>query len=35
MVKIYVRMIRAGKLALEDVPAKWRDAVAEELEAQT
>ena len=29
MVAIYVRWINAGKMTLEDVPAKWRDAVAE------
>lgn len=28
MVAIYVRWITAGKMTLEDVPAKWRDAVA-------
>lgn len=27
MVKLYVKMIRAGKLALEDVPDRWREAV--------
>lgn len=32
MVKIYVRMIKAGKMVLEDVPAKWREAVREALE---
>ena len=34
MVKIYVRMIRAGKMMLEDVPEKWRDAVNEALGPQ-
>ncbi len=28
MVKIYVRKIRAGTMTLEDVPDRWRDAVA-------
>ena len=32
MVKIYVRMIRAGKLLLEGVPEKWQNAVREALE---
>lgn len=31
MVNIYVRKIRAGQMALEDVPTRWRDAVAEAL----
>lgn len=34
MVKIYVRMIRAGRMTLDDVPERWRDEVAAELEAQ-
>lgn len=33
MVKIYVRKIRAGEMTLEDVPTRWRDAVAAALEA--
>ena len=33
MVKIYIRMIKAGKMALSDVPALWRDQVAAALEA--
>ena len=32
MVAIYVRWIRAGKMRLEDVPARWHDEVAELLE---
>ena len=31
MVNIYVRKIRAGQMSLEDVPSRWRDAVAEAL----
>ena len=31
MVKIYVRMIRSGKMTLEDVPEHWREAVQEAL----
>ena len=31
MVNIYVRKIRAGQMTLEDVPTRWRDAVAEAL----
>lgn len=29
MVNIYVRKIRAGQMTIEDVPTRWRDAVAE------
>lgn len=32
MVAIYVRWIKAGKMTLEDVPARWHDEVAELLE---
>ncbi len=32
MVKIYVRRIRAGEMTLEEVPARWREAVREALE---
>ena len=32
MVKFYVRQIKAGKLTLEDVPERWREAVREALE---
>ena len=31
MVKFYVNRIRAGAMTLEQVPARWHDAVAEEL----
>lgn len=27
MVAIYVRWIRAGRMTLDDVPEKWREAV--------
>ena len=33
MAAIYVRWIKAGKMTLEDVPARWHDAVAALLEA--
>ena len=32
MVKIYVRKILAGEMALEDVPVRWREAVREALD---
>ena len=32
MAKIYVRRIRAGEMTLEDVPARWYEAVRELLE---
>lgn len=32
MVAIYVRWIKAGRMTLEDVPEKWRDAVKDALE---
>ncbi|MCX4313872.1 MAG: CD1375 family protein [Clostridia bacterium] len=32
MVKIYVDLIRAGKMTLDQVPELWRDAVAKALE---
>ena len=32
MVAIYVRRIKAGLMTLEEVPARWRDAVREALE---
>lgn len=36
MVAVYVRLIKAGKMALEDVPSRWREAVAAKLaEEQT
>lgn len=31
MVKLYVKKIRAGKMTIDEVPEKWRDAVREEL----
>lgn len=31
MVAIYVRWIKSGKMTLEDVPLRWREAVAEQL----
>ena len=31
MVNIYVRKIKAGQMVLEQVPAKWKDAVKEAL----
>lgn len=31
MVKFYVDRIRAGKLTLDQVPARWREAVEEAL----
>lgn len=32
MVKFYVNRIKKGKMTLEEVPEKWREAVREELE---
>lgn len=34
MAKIYVRQIRAGKMSIDDVPNKWREAVRELLEEE-
>lgn len=31
MVAIYVRWIQAGRMTLDDVPARWRAAVEEAL----
>lgn len=31
MVKLYVKKIRAGQMTLDQVPAKWREAVRAEL----
>ena len=31
MTAVYVRLIKAGKMALDDVPARWREAVAAKL----
>ncbi len=33
MVKVYVKLIRQGLKTLDNVPPKWRDKVARELEA--
>ena len=33
MVKLYVRKIRAGELTIDDVPARWKEAVIEALNA--
>ena len=32
MVKFYVSRIKAGKMMLDQVPARWHDAVRKELE---
>lgn len=32
MVQFYVKRIRAGKMTIEQVPEKWREAVREALE---
>lgn len=32
MVNFYVKRIRAGKMTIEEVPEKWREAVREALE---
>lgn len=32
MVKFYVDRIKAGKITLEQVPARWQEAVREALE---
>jgi len=32
MVAVYVRMIKAGKMTIDDVPQRWRKAVEEALE---
>ncbi len=34
MVKIYVKRILAGEMTLEQVPARWREAVREALEGE-
>ena len=34
MVKLYVKRILAGEMTLEQVPARWRDAVLEALESE-
>lgn len=32
MVKLYVKKILAGEMTLEEVPARWREAVRKALE---
>ncbi len=32
MVNLYVKRIKAGLMAIEDVPLRWREAVREALE---
>lgn len=34
MVAIYVRRIREGKMTLEEVPLRWREAVRQALEGE-
>ncbi len=31
MIKLYAKKIRAGKMTIDQVPEKWRDAVRYEL----
>lgn len=31
MAAIYIRWIRAGRMTIEDVPARWRELVREKL----
>ena len=31
MVAIYVRWIKAGKMTIDEVPARWREAVRQAL----
>ena len=33
MAKIYARKIRAGEMAIDDVPSRWREAVLAILNA--
>ena len=33
MAKIYYRQIKAGKITIDDVPDRWRDAVQDLLDA--
>jgi hypothetical protein len=33
MVKLYVKKIKAGKMTIDQVPEKWRDAVREALKS--
>ena len=32
MVDVYVALIRKGKITIDDVPGRWRDAVRKEIE---
>lgn len=32
MVNLYVKLIKMGRMTIDDVPALWRDAVAAALE---
>jgi len=32
MVKIYIELIRKGKITIDEVPEKWREAVRKEIE---
>ena len=32
MVKLFVSLIKKGKMTLDEVPVKWREAVRKELE---
>ena len=32
MVRFYILQIKMGKITLEDVPTKWREAVEKELQ---
>lgn len=34
MAKIYVRWINAGRMTIDDVPERWREAVAALLEEE-
>lgn len=34
MVKIYVRRIKAGEMTLEQVPARWREAVEDAMKEE-
>ena len=33
MINFYVKRIRSGKMTIDQVPEKWREAVREALEA--
>ena len=34
MIKLYVKLIKIGKITIEEVPVKWREMVREELEKE-